>query len=461
MSAELYIVFNIDTEGPATEPLRHIFWRVKNIYGLDWEPTYENLARLQSGDVDGLDEESRLGIRTMLSPDRLEYIHNWEEMTTAVEGFFSDDCRKDFPDSYGDGYTYSFYIRDLVDYDYNPRRKPIGYHQVYDFYAEQIDRLKSVDKLYWHFHAPGNVRHAYLDGLNISHTNHHVQVLARRVLDRADFPACFRPGMDHVRPDHNMFLELWVPFDYSNQGAEPTPEELSQKDNSPGRFGDWRRAPRDWSTYHPDFYDYQKPGSMRRVIARNLYTRSRFRGMTVEEVHKAIARVESGENTIMSFSCHDSRDMRNEVVHINGLLREACGQGHPVPFRYVNAVDAMRLALELPFEQPPVLEARWNGDRFEVGSDKPLWGPQPFFCFMTWDHRYYHDNLDFVGENEWSYTFDWQTMDKRALAKVAVASNDAYGNTTVLIHDMETGRSSVTHRNSPADNVRDVLMMNG
>lgn len=457
MSAELFIVFNIDTEGPATEPLRHIFWRVNSIYGLNLEPTHDNIKRLQAGDMEELDGEARLGIKTMLAPDRLEYINNWEEMTSVVDGFFADECRKDFPDSYGNGYTYSFYIRDLVDYDYNPRRKPIGYHQVYDFYAEQIDRLASPDKLYWHFHAPGNVRHAYLDGLNISHTNHHVQVLARRVLDRFDFPACFRPGMDHVRPDHNMFLELWVPFDYSNQGGDPTPEELSQKDNSPGRFGDWRRAPRDWSTYNPDFYDYQKPGNMRRTIARNLYTKSRFRGMTTEEAIKAFERVAAGENTIMSFSCHDSRDMRKEVYHINGLLREASDAHAHIPFRYANAVDAMRLALKLPFEEAPRLEVRWNGDRFEIGSDKTLWGPQPFFCFMTWDHKYFHDNLDIVGKNEWCYTFDWQTIDKRALAKIGVASNDSFGNTTVLVYDMEKQTSTQVHLNAPEKDIREAL----
>lgn len=458
MSAELYIVFNIDTEGPATEPLKHVFWRVNSIYGLNLEATHQNLMLLQAGDMPGLDEEVRLGIMTMLSPDRLNYINNWEEMAEAVEGFFSDDYRNAFLDSYGYGYTYSFYIRDLVDYDYNPRRKPLGYHHIYDFYSEQIDRLKSEDKLYWHFHAPGVVRHAYLDGLNISHTNHHVQVLARRVLDRFDFPACFRPGMDHVRPDHNMFLELWVPFDYSNQGADQTPEELSQKDNSPGRFGDWRRAPRDWSTYHPDFYDYQKPGAMRRTIARNLYTKSRFRGMTQEEMGKGFTRVAAGENTIMSFSCHDSRDMRKEVVHINDMLRKAADENKAISFRYVNAVDAMRLALGLQFEDAPVLEGHFNGDRFEICSDKKLWGPQPFFCFMTWDHRYFHDNLDFIGVNEWCYTFDWQTIDKRALARIGVASNDSFGNTSVLVYDMETGLSSQVHLNAPACNIKDCFV---
>ena len=51
-------------------------------------------------------------------------------------------------------------------------------------------------------------------------------------------------------------------------------------------------------------------------------------------------------------------------------------------------------------------------------------------------------------DTEWSYAFDWQTIDRRAIARIGLASNDYYGNTTVLRLDMETGRPEVRHRNT-------------
>jgi hypothetical protein len=447
MAKELYVVLNIDTEGPATETLSHTFNRVRSIYGINLEPTLENLRRLQTGDVDGIDEDTRLGLSVMLAPDRLDYINNWQQMDAMVDRFMSDRWRKDVPDSDGNGYVYSFYIRDLVGYDFNPRRVALGYHHVYDFFREKIEARSAPDALYWHYHAPGIVRHAYLDGLNWSNTNYHVQILSRRIIDRLDFPACYRPGMDHIRPDHNLFLEMWVPFDYSNQSVELTEADLSQKDNEPGRYGDWRRAPRDWVVYHPDVFDYQKPGTMKRHIARCLYSKGRMRAITQAEVDRAFARAASGEPTIMSYLCHDDRDMTLDIQAVNPLIRKAAAEYPDVHFSYRNAIDAMRLALKLKPAPAAEFDIMWRGDKLCIAANKPLWGPQPFFCFRTWEHRYFHDNLDKHSDTEWSYVFDWQTLDRRAIASIGIASNDDYGNSTIARLDMETGTTDIRYKN--------------
>lgn len=446
--SDLFIVFSVDTEGPATESLVHTFNRARDIFGIDLEPTQANLALLQRGDVPGIDEETRLGLSVMFAPDRLQYINNWQQMDEMLGRFMSDSCRKDVPDSLGQGYVYSFYVRDLVGYNVNPRRMALGYHHVYDYYGEKIESLKSPDRLYWHYHAPGIVRHAHLDGLNLSHTNFHVQGLARRVLDRLDFPASFRPGMDHIRQDHNLFLEMWIPFDYSNQSIELTAQDLSQKDNEAGRYGDWRRAPREWCVYHPSLRDYQKPGQMKRYIARCLYAKGRMRVITQEEVDSAFARAAHGQKTILSYLGHDSRDMTLDLEAVAPLLRNSSRKYPSVRFSYENAVDAMRLALDLPYQPPPEFGINWNGSRLNITSKLELWGPQPFFCFKTWTGDYYHDNLDKHSDTEWSYTFDWQTVDRRGIAKVGIASNDDYGNTTVLRLDVDTGHLTVRNRNT-------------
>ena len=445
--AELYIVLNIDTEGPATETLVHTFNRVRNIFGIDLEPSLGNVTKIQNGEIEGIDEETRLGLSVMFSPDRLEFIQNWEQMDEMLGRFMSKDCRSALPDSFGNGYVYSFYIRDLVDYEVNARRMAIGYHHIYDYYREKLELMSSTDKLYWHYHAPGIVRHAHLDGLNLSNTNHHVQGLSRKIIDRLDFPACFRPGMDHIRPDHNFFLEMWIPFDYSNQSVELTPEDLSQKDNEQGRYGDWRQAPREWCVYHPDIFDYQKPGSMKRYVARCLYGKGRMRVLTQAEVNNAFARASNGENTILSYVCHDSRDMTLDIAAVTPLIRNAAKQYPEVKFSYQNAVDAMRLSEGLSSEAPPKFDLEWSGNRLDISSDKPLWGPQPFFCFSTWSGQYFHDNLDKHTATQWSYYFDWQSIDRRAISKIGVASNDDYGNTTISRLDLATDKIEHRHKN--------------
>lgn len=443
----VYIVLNIDTEGPATETLVHTFNRVRQIYGIHLEPTLANLQMLQTGSMPGIDDNTKLGLRVMLAPDRLHFINNWEQMDEMLDRFMSDTWRKDVPDSDGKGYVYSFYIRDLVDYEINPRRMSIGYHHIYDYFREKIEEKNAPDKLYWHYHAPGIVRHAHLDGLNLGQTNHHFQGLSRRIIDRLDFPACFRPGMDHIRADHNLFLEMWIPFDYSNQAIELTAEDLSQKDNEPGRFGDWRRAPRDWTIYNPDLRDYQKPGNLKRYVARSLYMKGRMRVITQAEVDAAFKRAESGLDTVMSYQCHDSRDMTLDLATVNPMLKRARERFPHVPMSYQNGVDAMRLALGLKPQDPPKFQVQWAGNRLEIRAERLLWGPQPFFCFSTWTGHYYHDNLDQHSELEWSYVFDWQSVDRRAISRIGIASNDDYGNTTVMRLDMDSGRTDIRHHN--------------
>ena len=48
----VYICHHIDTEGPLWEVISELFERLKLIFGIDLEPTYENLERLQKGDID-------------------------------------------------------------------------------------------------------------------------------------------------------------------------------------------------------------------------------------------------------------------------------------------------------------------------------------------------------------------------------------------------------------------------
>jgi len=49
---KLYIVYNVDTEGPLFESLEETFNRLYDIYGIELNPTEENLRKIQNQELD-------------------------------------------------------------------------------------------------------------------------------------------------------------------------------------------------------------------------------------------------------------------------------------------------------------------------------------------------------------------------------------------------------------------------
>ena len=41
-----------------------------------------------------------------------------------------------------------------------------------------------------------------------------------KIIERDFFPSCFRAGFQAERPDSNLFLEQWIPFDITNMSCE-------------------------------------------------------------------------------------------------------------------------------------------------------------------------------------------------------------------------------------------------
>ena len=328
----------------------------------------------------------------------------------------------------------------------------MGYHHVYEYYRDWLARRpQPQDAIYWHNHPVSYFREAHKTSFGFGYTNHHLQVLSRRVIDHLDFPAAYRPGCHCERPDINLFLEQWVPFDYGNQGMRETEREALQQDISGGRYGDWRRATDQWELYHPDFYDYQRPGAMKRWMARCLNLRTRLREITPEEIEKAFARADSGLPTILAVTDHDMREIRPDIDWYMAEVRRARDRHPDVRIRHANAVDAVRLAAGLPALPPARLDLAWTGNRLDIRADKPLWGPQPYFCFKTLGQEYIHDNLDFQDGQHWSFVFDDNTVRLDQLEAIGLASNDDYGNTTVcrLTPDRDLGRTAVRILNAP------------
>ncbi len=438
------VVHCIDTEGPLHEPLAATFQRLESIYGLSFEPKRETLLRLQRREIplDGLEDE----VARTFSPQNLGYNDGWDSIDAMLAEMMSPGFRQAEPDSFGGGWVYNWFCLDHVGFTANPRRRDMGFHNIRDHYRQaMLDSGSGRDGLHFHHHPLAFSREANRCATHFfSHTPIIFEILARCVIERRWFPCAYRPGFHVIRPDSAWFLEQYIPFDFSNQSTD---EDYSrQRDLAAGRFGDWRRAPRSWTPYHPDHDDYQSPGNCRRWTARCLNVGTRLRLMTQADVDLAFREAAEGKPVVLAFTNHDFRDMRPDVALVRSMLADAAARYPGVRYRFAEARDAMRSALDLPVKSPLTFEMRREGSRLSITSSGRLFGPQPFLALATRDRRFLHDNLDIQRPfHEWSYVLDEDTMVSEALASIGVAGCDETGNVTVAVMNPADGKVEIVH----------------
>jgi len=435
-SSTVHVVHCIDTEGPLYESLNATFERIKNIFDIEIEPSRENLKLLQKGKIplDGMEDK----VANVISPDLLKYNETWDQINEMLDELMSDKFRNQFQDSFGNGWIYNWHCMDHVGFETNPRRRDIGYHNIHDHYAGYIRETDSIqDGLHFHHHPIPFSKAAHHPATHyFSHTPLIFQSLARRILERQWFPCVYRPGFHTTRPDSHWLLEQFIPFEYANQAMDE--KDTGFLDQGNGRFGDWRNAPKNWRPYHPHHDDYQKPGDCRRLIARSLNVGTRHRLLQEEDVEQAFYEAEQGLPVVLSFNNHDFRDMRPDVLRVQELLKVVSSRHPSTKFRYCEAREAMRSALDLPEQDPIKFEIELEKGRLSIKTQLPTFGPQPFFAIQTKDNRFFHDNLDFQKPfYEWSYMFDELTYPIEALFRIGIGTCDAVGNVTVAIINLE------------------------
>lgn len=433
MDGTVYIVHCIDTEGPLYEAPIVAFQQIKNIFGIDIEPTRENLIKLQKGTLNIGGREN--AIKELLDIHRITTRGTWEEIDEMLEVVTSNRFRNKLLDSAGNGWVFNWFCMDHVGFTGdNPRRRDAGYHKIYDRYVSLIEAQQSRDYIGFHYHPlpiSGNYNDsgtAYWGGENLN------QILCRRIIDRKWFPSAFRPGFHTERPDSNWFLEQWIPYDYGNQSMRTIEE--SQQDLSNGRFGDWRRAPLEWIPYHPDHDDYQQKGSSRRWITRCLNMYARIRQISEEDVDEAFLCASKGTDVILAFTDHDYKDMEFEIDRVRNMISASHKKFPKVRFLYSNAVDAMRNVLKQntqDFHLHAELVQSNIHPQLEIRAEGDIFGPQPFLAIKTTDGRYIWENFDVSEPRKvWTYTFDSNTICLSEIEKIGVASNSACGVASVV-----------------------------
>ena len=443
MSNRVYIVHCIDTEGPLCESIEATFERLKETFDLEFEPRRETLVRLQNGAIDLGGREQ--AVQAMVASQILQYNETWDAVDEMLRDAMGPAFRNKLSDAEGKGWIYNWFCVDHVDYNVNPRRRDIGFHNIYDHYLAMMEETdSSQDRIHFHYHPHTFQNHAHRSGTHWwAFSDSLAQVISRRVIDRLWFPTVNRPGFHVNRPDSHWFMEQYIPFDYANQAMEVTEADSRQRFITDGRFGDWRRAPQSWTPYRPSHDDYQRPGNCRRWIARCLNVGTRHRLLNEEEVRRAFQQAREGQPAILAFTNHDFRDIRPDVDQVRSLLRTVAPAYPDVEFVYAEAAHAMREALSLPAQPPCDLDLAWvhksdTAYTLEVTSSTPSFGPQPWLAVKTTSGTYLNDNFDIQEPfHKWTYTFDLNTIPYRAVEKIGVAVNNAYGIASVVVFDTE------------------------
>lgn len=453
-ASTVHIVHCIDTEGPLHESVEATFERLREIFQLDLEPSARLLSDLQAGRVSLGGCEA--AVQKVIAPTLLAYNDTWDKVDRMLERLLSEPFRNAMLDSAGSGWVYNWFCVDHVDYDANPRRRDVGYHNVFSHYRRLLKETDSgQDGLHFHYHPHAFSREAHRSATHWwANSDSLFQVLSRRVIDHGWFPAAHRAGFHVTRPDSHWFLEQYIPFDFSNQSAAATTEDSAQFGVADGRFGDWRRAPATWAPYHPSPADYQTPGSCRRWIARCLNVGTRYRLIEEQDVRQAFREATEGQPVVLAVTNHDFRDMTPDVERVRALVARVAPEFPDVRFRFSEAISAMREALGFAAGLPCVFNLRLrrvNDKRYvlEVSSDTPSFGPQPWLALRTVAGRYHFDNFDIDRPfYAWRYVLDEDTFPLAALTHVGVAANTATGVTTVSVLDARTEVVTTHHWNN-------------
>ena len=428
MSNYLPVVHIVDTEGTLSEPLKITFKRIYEMFGLRIKPSRSNFNKI-------LNHKINLPLSTLLkkefykafNKDTLKTFNStWKEIDIQSRIVFKKSFRNKYKDSFENGWIINWNCVDHVNYKTNPQKRKIGFHKIFDYYRDKINKLRSTDNIHFHFHPISLNNAANKSGNHYFSTSNNIfQILSRRIIDRNWFPSVYRPGFHIENPDSHWFLEQYIPFDYANQSHS------GYRANG-YRFENWEGATKSWSPYHPDYKDYRKKGNCKRWIARCLNVGARLSVLTQQEVNKAFIELKEGKKVILSFTNHDEKNMLPDFEKTYKMLTKA-SKKFGIKFKYFDARSAFRDAMKLKKKKKLDFKIVFKKNFIEILSNHETFGPQPFLAIKDNKGKFYHENFSIIKPyRKWIYYFDSHSIPLNKTQFFGFASNDDYGNTTIV-----------------------------
>jgi SAM-dependent methyltransferase len=336
-------------------------------------------------------------------PENPELLGTWELVDGAMDTLFGEDFRAAYPDPAGGRMRFGWFFLTWTGFTTNPRQRAFGHHAVRDHYLQRWGgRLGELgDEQCWHYHHPPASGVGNEWGLDWASSDEHDRILSRQLLERGWWPVCFRAGGTIMTPVSSRWVDRWFPFDYSNRAPLVVPELV-----------DWSPGVAEWKLYHPDPEDFRRPGSGRRRMARCLDLATGVHAIDETDVEEAFARAEEGAAAILSVFEHDYRDVAGRLDSFRALVHDVAARHPDVAWRYAAPVEAARAALDVPRPRRLELEAAVSGDAVHIWSTEPVFQSVPWLAVRTPDGEIVHveEGLLRLDETRWRWdpSLEWE-----------------------------------------------------
>jgi len=431
---QLYVVHAVDTEGPLYQSPKATALRLNELYdlGIDTSADYRALGRVIAAYARGQTPAGGREDEIAHFLSTTEFLSDKAAYAAAVQEATSQDFRHQHADPQGGPYRWSWFVLDNVGTLINPRRRLFGYGQVYVNLREAFTNRDSLelDGFYWHYHQIRKDDHPFIKETNFHACDEYNQILCRYIIEHRHFPAAYRAGYCLERWDANLWLENWLPFDFSNHAPS---FDYDQDQRVRDEVDFWLRAPNDWSHYHPDGHDLERPGNLRRTMFRSLCYKTRLYTLTEEDVRQAFVRADSGRPTVLSAFSHDFRRLAPEAEGYHRLVKKVAAEFPGVRWQNATAVAAARAVLGRQPDGGLQLRLWYQDGQVKAESSRPVFGSEPFLALMTDDYRFFHQNFVRLGQTRWAYHLRHPGMIKF----IGIGANDPAGfsDTALLVRD--------------------------
>jgi hypothetical protein len=180
---------------------------------------------------------------------------------------------------------------------------------------------------------------------------------------------------------------------------------------------------------------------MNRLTTKCLNIGTRFKLLTDEEIEYAFQDALESGSAILAFTNHDFRDMSVDIEDIYSRIEKIHKKYSDVYTINSDAVTAMKNTF---YKEKDIKDEKIEIDVeiiTESGVDKvivtlksgKIFGSQPYLAIKIKEGRYYHDNFDERDYlSTWEYILDEHTIKLPTIEKIVVASNDRYGNQSIV-----------------------------
>jgi hypothetical protein len=380
----------------------------------------------------------------IINKKKPDILDTWKKIKKLIDELTSEKFRNKYKDSGGKGLIYSWFILTLTGFKTNPYKRPMNYHEVYDFYSKMYSKnfKKYKDEIYWHYHQPAPSRIGNEWSKDWTSSQEYFNILSRLLIERSYFPSCFRAGGRIEDNDLSHWLEQWIPFDYSCCSGNINWNRRESDGQKLRDVCDWSLSSKSWSGYNPSNENYQLPGKQKRYMFRCPDLNSPVHKLSDYEIRNAFKNARNGKNSLLSFFDHDRRyDVIDNIADVCYRIKKISKEFKEIKWYYKNAKDAANLQLNLKkINKPKFYIKLMDQNRIFIEVDKEIFGRTPFLCQKINNKKINELSLNILGKQKW-ISPPLINLNKRS--NFSLAANNKNGDTAIIHFKMNKNKINV------------------